>query len=45
MRRRLLIGGIVLAALLLAGLGAFISLVRSVMSLTQPLAFERSTAR
>ena len=45
MRRRLFIGGIVLAALLLAGLGAVISLVRSVTSLTQPLAFERSTVR
>jgi hypothetical protein len=45
MRRRLFIGGIVLAALLLAGLGALISLIRSVMSLTQPLVSERSTAR
>jgi len=45
MRRRLLIGGIVLAALLLAGLGAAISLIRSVTSLAPPLAFERSTAR
>jgi hypothetical protein len=45
MRRRLFIGGVVVAALLLAGLGALISLIRSVISLTQPLAFERSTAR
>jgi hypothetical protein len=45
MRRRLFIGGIVLAALLLAGLGALISLVRSVLSLKQPLAFERSAAQ
>jgi hypothetical protein len=45
MRRRLFIGGIVLAALLLASLGALISLIRSVNSLALPLAFERSTAR
>ncbi|HEY5693656.1 MAG TPA: hypothetical protein VIR14_04040 [Gaiellaceae bacterium] len=45
MRRRLLIGGIVLAALLLAGLGALISLTRSLVSLAPPLVFERSTAR
>jgi hypothetical protein len=43
MRRRLYIGGIVLAALLLAGVGAVISLIRSVISL-RPLVFERSTA-
>jgi uncharacterized membrane protein len=45
MRRRLLIGGIVLAALLLAGLGAAISLIRSVTSLAPSFTFERSTAR
>jgi uncharacterized membrane protein len=44
MRRRLLIGGIVLAALLLAGLGAAISLIRSVTSLAPSLTLERSTA-
>jgi hypothetical protein len=38
MRRRLLLGGLVVAVLLLAGLGASISLVRSITS----LAFERS---
>jgi hypothetical protein len=45
MRRRLFIGGIVLAALLLAGLGALISLGRSVISVASPLKFERSFAR
>ena len=45
MRRRLLIGGIVVAALVLAGLGALISLIRSLTALTPSLAFERSTAR
>jgi hypothetical protein len=45
MRRRLFIGVIVLAALLLAGLGAVLSLIRSVTSLSPPLVFERSTAR
>jgi hypothetical protein len=45
MRRRLYIGGIVVAAVLLAGLGALISLVRSLTSLAPPLVFERSTAR
>jgi hypothetical protein len=39
MRRRLLVAGLVLGLLLLAGLGASISLVRSALSLT----FERST--
>ena len=45
MRRRLFISGIVLAALLLAGLGALISLIRSVSSLVQPVTLERSIAR
>lgn len=45
MRRRLLIGGIVAAALLLAGLGALISLIRSVISVAPSLTVERSTAR
>mgnify|MGYP006951349098 CR=1 FL=1 len=45
MRRRLFIGAVVLATLLLAALGALISLVRSVLSLRQPLTFERSTAQ
>ena len=45
MRRRLLIGGIVLAALLLAGLGAVISVIRSVTSIAPPLTVERSSAR
>jgi len=45
MRRRLLIGGIVAVALLLAGLGALISLIRSVISVAPSLTFERSTAR
>jgi hypothetical protein len=45
MRQRLFIGGLVLATLLLAGLGACISLVRSIRStLTPSIAFERSTA-
>ena len=46
MRRAFLIAGLVLATLLLAGLGASISLVRSIRSrITTPsLAFERSTA-
>jgi hypothetical protein len=45
MRRSFLIGGIVLAALLLAGLGASISLARSIRSLTATsLTLERSTA-
>ena len=39
MRRGLLITGLVLAVLLLAGVGASVSLVRSALS----LAFERST--
>jgi hypothetical protein len=45
MRRRLLLGGIALAVLLLAGLGASISLLRSLTSVIPSLAFERSTAR
>jgi hypothetical protein len=45
MRRGLLLGVIVVAALLLAGLGALISLIRSLTSLGPPLVFERSTAR
>ena len=45
MRRRLLIGGLVLATLLLAGLGALISLIRSVTSFNPTPVFERSTAR
>jgi hypothetical protein len=45
MRRRLFIAGIVVAALLLAGLGALISLTRSVISIASPLEFERSFAR
>ncbi len=47
MRRRLFIAALVLATLGLAGLGAAISLVRSVRSLvatTPSLALERSTA-
>jgi hypothetical protein len=47
MRRHLLIAGLVLATLLLAGLGASISLLRSIRSriaITPSLAFERSTA-
>ena len=43
MRRPLLIAGLVLAALLLAALGALISLVRSVTSLAS-VDLERSTA-
>jgi len=42
MRRRLVIGGIVLAALLLAGIGALISLVRSVTSIAPSITLERS---
>ncbi len=45
MGRRLFIGGIVVAALLLAALGAAISLIRSITSLLPSLVFERSTAR
>ena len=45
MRRRLWIGGIVLAALLLAGLGAAISLVRALTSLAPSFTLERSIAR
>jgi hypothetical protein len=45
MGRRLFIGGIVVVALLLAGLGAAISLVRSIASLVPSLVFERSTVR
>jgi hypothetical protein len=45
MRNRLFIGGIVVAALLLAALGAAISLIRSVTSFVPSLVFERSTAR
>jgi hypothetical protein len=45
MRRRLFIGGIVLATLLLAGLGALISLIRSITSFTPTPVVERSTAR
>jgi hypothetical protein len=47
MRRTFLIAALVLATLLLAGLGASISLVRSIRSrltTTPSLAFERSTA-
>jgi hypothetical protein len=47
MTRYLLIAGIVFATLLLAALGASISLVRSIRSLvatTPSLGFERSTA-
>ena len=47
MRRGLLIAGLVLGLLLLAGLGASISAVRSIrsrISLTPNLAFERSIA-
>lgn len=44
MRRGLFIAGLVLAALLLAGLGALISLVRSIASLAPSLTVERSTA-
>jgi hypothetical protein len=43
MRRKFLIGALVLATLLLAGLGALISLTRSTLSLVP--AFERSTVR
>ena len=46
MRRGLLMAGLVLGLLLLAGLGASISLVRSIRSritVTPTLAFERST--
>jgi hypothetical protein len=45
MRLRFLIAGLVVAALLLAGLGALISLVRSVTSLAPSVDLERSTAR
>jgi hypothetical protein len=46
MRQRLVIAGLVLATLLLAGLGACISLVRSIRSTFTPsLAIERSTAQ
>lgn len=47
MRRGLFVAGLVLATLLLAGLGASISLVRSIRSritTTPSFAFERSTA-
>ena len=47
MRRGLLFAVVVLGLLLLAGLGASISLVRSIrsrISLSPTLAFERSTA-
>ena len=47
MQRGLLVAGLVLGLLLLAGLGASISLVRSIrsrISVTPTLAFERSTA-
>jgi hypothetical protein len=44
MRRALFIAGLVLVALLLAALGALISLVRSIASLAPSPAFERSTA-
>ena len=47
MRRALFLAGLVLGLLLLAGLGASISLVRSIhsrFSLTPNLALERSTA-
>ncbi|HJQ74067.1 MAG TPA: hypothetical protein VJ814_04235 [Gaiellaceae bacterium] len=45
MRRRLFIGALVAAALLLAALGASISLVRRArIALTPALALERSTA-
>ncbi len=43
MRRRLLIAGLVLAALLLAALGALISLARSLTSLAPSVDLERST--
>jgi hypothetical protein len=44
MRRRLFMTGLVLATLLFAGLGACISLVRSIRAILAPsLAFERST--
>jgi hypothetical protein len=48
MRRGLFIAGFALGLLLLAGLGASISLVRSIRSritTTPAVAFERSTAR
>jgi len=45
MRRRFFIAGLVAAALLLAGLGALISLIRSVTSLAPSVDLERSTAR
>ena len=45
MRRRLFVAGLVLAALLLAALGALISLVRSVTPLAPSVDLERSTAR
>jgi hypothetical protein len=45
MRRGLFIAGLVIGTLLLAGLGACISLVRSIRtSLTPSIAFERRTA-
>jgi hypothetical protein len=47
MRRLVFIAGLVLGVLLLAGLGASISLARSIrtrMAFTPSLAFERSTA-
>jgi len=46
MGRRVLIAGLVLATLLLAGLGACISLVRSLRTTLMPsIAFERSAAQ
>jgi hypothetical protein len=44
MRRGPFIAGLVLAALLLAGLGVVISLIRSVTSLVPSADLERSTA-
>jgi hypothetical protein len=45
MRRALFIAGFVVATLLLAGLGAVISLFRSITSFNPSLSPERSTAR
>jgi hypothetical protein len=46
MGRRFLIAGLVLATIALAGLGACISLIRSIRSILTPsVAFERSTSQ
>ena len=45
MGRLLFIGALVVAALLLAAVGALLSLLRSVVSLAPSLTLERSSAR